>query len=234
MAAFLIQLGLHGLTGALAFLVGLRMGLMDGGGGPGLPALACLVLAVLTMATAAAWIEVGRRRAHGREAQARRAAEAQVDHLTRHDALTGLPNRDAFLERLQARLGGGRRSDRMAAVLRVDLADFKAINDTLGCVAGDVLLRHTSARLLAALRDSDMLARLGADEFAILQNGIDEPAGAADLCERLLAAMGEPFDLCGHLTYVGMRIGIAICSRRWRRGRGAAPARRPGARTGQA
>jgi diguanylate cyclase (GGDEF)-like protein len=209
MAAFLIQLGLHGLTAALAVLVGLRMGLMDAGS-PGLLALAWLVLALVIMATVAAWIEAGRHRAHGRETQARRAAEARVDHLTRHDALTGLPNRNALLERLHARLDGGRRSDRMAAVLRVDLADFKTINDTLGCVAGDVLLRHTSARLLATLRDSDMLARLGADEFAILQNDIQGPAGAADLCERLFAAMSEPFDLCGHLTYVGMRVGIAV------------------------
>jgi diguanylate cyclase (GGDEF)-like protein len=208
MAAFLIQLGLHGLTGALAFLVGLRMGLMAAVG-PGPVVIGWLALVVLTMAAVSAWIEVGRRLAHGREAQARRVAEARVDHLTRHDALTGLPNRGAFLERLHARLGGGRRSDRMVAVLCVNLADFKAINDILGCVAGDVLLRHTSARLLAVLRDSDMLARMGADEFAILQNGIDGPAGAADLCERLLAALAEPFDLCGHLTYVGARIGIA-------------------------
>ncbi len=209
MAAFLIQLGLHGLTGALAFLVGLRMGLMDAGG-PGPLAMAWLALAVLTMAAVGARIEVGRRQAHGREARARRVAEARVDHLTRHDALTGLANRGAFLERLQARLGGARGSDRMAAVLCIDLADFKAINDLLGCVAGDVLLRHSSARLLAVLRESDVLARMGADEFAILQNGIEGPAGAADLCERLLAAMAEPFDLCGHLTGVGMRIGIAV------------------------
>jgi diguanylate cyclase (GGDEF)-like protein len=172
--------------------------------------MAWLAPTVLTMAAVSAWFEVGRRRAHGREAQARRIAEARVDHLTRHDALTGLPNRDAFLERLEARLGGARRNDRMAAVLRVDLADFKTINDLLGSVAGDVLLRHTSARLLAALRDSDLLARLGADEYVVLQNGIDGPSRAADLCERLLAAMAEPFDLCGHLTHVGLRIGIAV------------------------
>jgi len=209
MGAFLIQLGLHGATGALAFLVGLRMGLMDAGG-PGPLALAWLVLAVLTMAAIAAWIEVGQRRAHGWETQARRAAEARVDHLSRHDALTGLPNRDAFLERLQARLGAARWGDRMAAVLRIDLADFKGINDILGCVAGDVLLRHTSARLLAALRESDMLARLSADQFAILQDSTDGPTGTADLCERLLLAMAAPFDLCGHLTHVGARIGIAV------------------------
>jgi len=209
LATFLIQLGLHGLTGALALLVGLRMGLMTARG-PGLVTLGWLALAVLTMAAVAAWVEVGRRRAQSREAQARVAAEARVDHLAHHDALTGLPNRGAFLERLHAKLGGARRNARMTAVLRVDLADFKAINDTLGCVAGDVLLRHATARLLGVLRQSDLLARLGADEFAVLQDGIAGPAGAARLCERLLAAMSEPFDLCGQLTYVGLRIGIAV------------------------
>jgi diguanylate cyclase (GGDEF)-like protein len=212
MAAFLIQLGLHGLTAALSFLVGLRIGLMNAAGS-GLLALAWLALPVLVMAVIAAWIEVGRRREHGRETGARLAAEAQIDHLVRHDALTGLPNRDAFLERLGARLGSARRNDRLTAVLRLDLVDFKAINDILGCVAGDVLLRHTGARLLATLRESDMLARLGADEFAILQTEIEAPADAADLCERLLAAMSEPFDLCGQLTFVGMRIGIAVSAR---------------------
>jgi diguanylate cyclase (GGDEF)-like protein len=211
MATFLIQLGLHGVTGAFAFLIGLRMGLMDAGA-PGPLVMAWLVLAVLMMAGVGAWIEVSRGRSHGREEQARRVAEARVDHLARHDALTGLPNRDVFLERLQARLGAGRWNDRMAAVLRIDLADFKGINDILGCVAGDVLLRHSSARLLATLRDSDVLARLGADQFAVLQDSTDGPAGAADLCERLLAAMAEPFDLSGHLTHVGARIGIAVFS----------------------
>ena len=209
MTAFLIQLGLHGLTGIFAFLLGLATGLVDSREA-GLFAAVVLPLAVAAMAASGAWIEVGRRRARGREAQARRTAEARVDHLARHDALTGLANRDAFLDRLHAALGGGRRSDRMAAVLCVDLADFKAINDTLGRVAGDILLRHTSSRLLATLRESDLLARMGADEFAILQNGIDGPAGAADLCERLLAAMAEPFELCGHLTHVGTRIGVAV------------------------
>ncbi len=209
MTAFLIQLGLHGLTGGVAFLLGLASGHLETRGAWLCAALA-LPLAVTALALGGAWIQVGRHRAQGRAAQARRADEARIDHLGRHDALTGLPNRDAFLDRLHAALGGGRRSDRMAAVLCVDLADFKAINDTLGRVAGDMLLRHTSSRLLATLREADMLARLGADEFAILQNGIDAPAAAADLCERLLAAMAEPFELCGHLTHVGTRIGVAV------------------------
>lgn len=207
-AAFLLQLGLHSLIGAVSFLLGARS---VGADGAGLTMLsACVLLAAIGAAALGTAIEFGRRRAHGREVQARRVAEAQVDHLSRHDALTGLPNRAAFCERLGAVLGGARRGDRRAAVLCLDLTDFKAINDTLGCVAGDVLLRHASMRMLAALRESDMLARMGADEFAIVQTEIEGPAGAAELSERLLAAMAEPFDLCGQLTHVGARIGIAV------------------------
>jgi len=207
-AAFLLDLGLHSLTGAVSFLLGVRSACEDGAGLMLLSA--SVLLAALAAAALGTAIEFGRRRAHGRDVQARRVAEAHLDHLSRHDALTGLPNRAAFCAHLGTVLGSARRGDRMAAVLCVDLTDFKAINDTLGCVAGDVLLRHSGTRMLAVLRESDMMARMGADEFAIVQTGIEGPAGAAELAERLLAAMAEPFDLCGQLTHVGARIGIAV------------------------
>jgi diguanylate cyclase (GGDEF)-like protein len=207
-ATFLIQLGLHGLTAALAFGLGSRL---PAAAGAGLALLAALVLlATLGSAALGAAIEIGRRQAHDREARARRAAEAQVDHLARHDALTGLANRAAFCERLGRVLGGARRGDRMTAVLCIDLAGFKAINEILGCAAGDLLLRHGGTRMLATLRETDLLARMGADEFAVLQSGIAAPGDAADLAGRLLAALAEPFDLCGQLTHVGARIGIAV------------------------
>jgi diguanylate cyclase (GGDEF)-like protein len=207
-AAFLIQFALHSLTAAVAFALGTRF---LGEGGAGLPLLAALVtLAAVGSAALGAAIEIGRRQAYDREAKARRLAEAQVDHLSWHDALTGLANRAAFCERLSMVLGGARRGDRMAAVLCVDLADFKAINETLGSVAGDLLLRHSGTRMLAVLREADLLARMGADEFAVLQHGIAGPADAAALAERLLAALAKPFDLCGQLTHVGARIGIAV------------------------
>jgi len=100
----------------------------------------------------------------------------------------------------------------MTAVHCLDLADFKAINDTLGYAAGDLLLRHMSARLLAGLRETDTLARMGPDEFAIIQADIEAPAGAARLCERLLTIMQEPFDLFGEATHVRANIGVALCS----------------------
>ena len=208
-AAFLFELCLHGLTATVAFVLGARS---LGAGDAGLAMLsACVFLAALAAAALGTAMEAARRRAHDRDVTAKRVAEAQVDHLSRHDALTGLPNRAVFCERLGTVLAGTRRGDRMAAVLCVDLADFKAINETLGCVAGDVLLRHSSTRMLAVLRESDVLARMGADEFAIVQAGIAAPAGTVELAERLLAALAEPFDLCGQLTHVGARIGIAVC-----------------------
>ncbi|HEX5795261.1 MAG TPA: bifunctional diguanylate cyclase/phosphodiesterase [Geminicoccaceae bacterium] len=206
--AFLIQFGLHVSTAAMAFALGARLPEASTAGLPLLATLAALAVAGMAALGAA----LGRRGALGRGTQAGIEAVAQVDPA-RHDALTGLPNRAAFCERLGTALGGARRGDRSSAVLRLDLADFKAINETLGCVAGDLLLRHSSTRLLAVLRASDMLARVGADEFAILQSGVAAPADAADLAERLLAALAEPFELCGQLTHVGARVGIALAPR---------------------
>ncbi|HEX6292121.1 MAG TPA: EAL domain-containing protein, partial [Herpetosiphonaceae bacterium] len=131
--------------------------------------------------------------------------------MAHYDALTGLPNRHALYTRLHSILKGRRQGDRCTAVLMLDLIDFKAINARLGCAAGDLLLRHAGARLLATLRDTDTLARIGADEFAVIQCDIERAASAAALCERLLRSFEEPFDLHGHLTKVGARIGIAIC-----------------------
>jgi len=209
-AAFLIQLGLHGLTGAMSFVLGARwVGAEDGGAAV---LLALLPVSAIVVAALGRVIDAGWR--HGRRGAPAEwpasGAPAQAAPLPAHDALTGLPNRMAFLERLQAVLDGARRGDRMAAVLCVELADFAALNQSLGHVAGDLLLRHAGARMLAALRECDMLARSGADGFAILQYGMASPRGAVELCERLLAVMDQPFDLCGRLTQVGARIGVAL------------------------
>jgi diguanylate cyclase (GGDEF)-like protein len=134
----------------------------------------------------------------------------QPERAARHDALTGLLSRHAFCARLQNTVEGRRRGDRCTAVLSLDLVDFKGINATLGSAAGDLLLRHASARLLATLRETDALGRIGADEFAVIQNDLEHPANAATLSERLLRSFDEPFDLYGHLTAVGARIGIAM------------------------
>ncbi|MGH6918385.1 MAG: putative bifunctional diguanylate cyclase/phosphodiesterase [Geminicoccaceae bacterium] len=209
--ACVVQLGICLSIASLGFLLGLHVQFSDGLGAT-LTALAGL-LAVLAIAATAlgVWLAGAVRRLPERGQDALRAAEEKVHHLVRHDALTGLPNRGVFLERLCAALAGGRRGDRMTAVHCLDLTDFKAVNDTLGYAAGDLLLRHMSARLLASLRETDTLARMGPDEFAIIQADIEAPAGAARLCERLLTIMEDPFDLFGQATHVRANIGVALC-----------------------
>jgi diguanylate cyclase (GGDEF)-like protein len=209
--ACVVQLGICLAIASLGLLLGLHVRFADGLGAT--LALLAGLLAVLAGAGTAlgVWLGMALRRPRTREHDALRAAEEKVHHLVRHDALTGLPNRGVFLERLSMALLGSRRGDRMTAVLCLDVADFKAVNDTLGYAAGDLLLRHMSARLLASLRETDTLARMGPDEFAIIQADIDAPAGAARLCERLLKLMTEPFDLFGQATYVRANIGVALC-----------------------
>ncbi len=209
--AYVVQLGICLSIASLGFLLGLHVRFADGFGAT-LAVLAGLLVVLATAGTALG-VRLGRlpRRSPHRERDALRAAEAKVHHLVRHDALTGLPNRSVFLERLGAALTGGRRGDRMTAVLCLDLADFNAVNETLGYAGGDLLLRHMSARLLASLRETDTLARMGPDEFAIVQADLEAPAGAARLCERLLTLMQEPFDLFGQSTHVQANIGVAIC-----------------------
>jgi diguanylate cyclase (GGDEF)-like protein len=208
--ACVVQLGICLSIASLGFLLGLHVQFAEGLTAT-LPVLAGLLTVFAIAGTAVgAWLGAALHKTPGREQEALRAAEEKVHHLVRHDALTGLPNRGVFLERLSAALVGGRRGDRMTAVLCLDLADFKAVNDTLGYAAGDLLLRHMSARLLASLRETDTLARMGPDEFAIIQADIEAPTGAARLCERLLTIMEEPFDLFGESTHVRANIGVAL------------------------
>jgi diguanylate cyclase (GGDEF)-like protein len=144
--------------------------------------------------------------------RALRQALGEVAYLASHDPLTGLPNRTLFRDRLGQVLGGQRRDDRGAAVLFLDLDRFKEVNDTLGHAAGDDLLRQVAARLAGCLRRGDTLARLGGDEFAVIQGagGARQPAGAANLAARLVAALAPPFDIGGHEALVGVSVGIAL------------------------
>ena len=127
----------------------------------------------------------------------RRAADAKITHMARHDALTGLPNRQVLSERIaQALTETGRQGQ--SALLCLDLDDFKRVNDTLGHSAGDTLLIAVSERLLACVREGDTVARLGGDEFAIVQVGIARPEDAKLLAERVIATIQQPFLLDGH------------------------------------
>jgi diguanylate cyclase (GGDEF)-like protein len=141
----------------------------------------------------------------------RKRAEAEIAHMARHDALTGLANRAAFNARLAEATDRAARQGGAVALLMLDLDKFKAVNDTLGHPAGDQLLVEVGQRLRSALRDGDVLARLGGDEFAIIQEGgSDQYDAAIRIAKRIIQAIGQPFDLNGHPTHVGSSLGIAL------------------------
>jgi diguanylate cyclase (GGDEF)-like protein len=138
-----------------------------------------------------------------------RQHEERIRHLARHDALTQLPNRVQFLEEMAASEPGLARGEHIA-VLCIDLDHFKSVNDTLGHSLGDKLLQQVSARLWGATRENDLLARLGGDEFALMLRGLDNPAEAAAIAERIVSAMANPFTIDGHQLVIGASVGIAM------------------------
>ena len=136
---------------------------------------------------------------------------ARIVFLAHHDALTGLPNRLMFHERLEDALsqegqGGG------IALLCLDLDRFKQVNDTLGHPAGDVLLQAVAGRLLGCVRDGDVVARLGGDEFAVLQRGAGPAEHASGLAQRIVETLGTPFELGGDQAVIGASVGIAVAT----------------------
>jgi diguanylate cyclase (GGDEF)-like protein/PAS domain S-box-containing protein len=137
----------------------------------------------------------------------RKALEAQLVHRSLHDALTGLPNRLLFQDRLWHALERGHRERTPTCVLIMDLDGFKAINDELGHPMGDLVLIAFAERLRSVLRASDTAARLGGDEFSIVCENT-EPADARVLGDRLRAAVTEPLSLSGTAVSVGISIGI--------------------------
>ena len=141
----------------------------------------------------------------------RKRAEAEIVHLARHDALTGLANRAQFSEKLEEAGRRLKRGGTTITVMMLDLDRFKTVNDTLGHPAGDALLIEVGRRLRATVRDTDLLARLGGDEFAIIQEGGDsQHEGAIALALRIIGAISEPFDINGVEVNIGTSIGIAI------------------------
>lgn len=151
-----------------------------------------------------------------RDVSARRSAEQErlqaqekMIHMARHDALTELPNRTLFRERLE-RILANNRSPNQTAILYVDLDGFKEVNDTAGHGAGDALLRLVAQRLQRGLRAADTVARLGGDEFAIIQTEVRHGADAADLAARIVQDLAEPFEIDGRFVAIGASVGIAL------------------------
>jgi diguanylate cyclase (GGDEF)-like protein/PAS domain S-box-containing protein len=135
----------------------------------------------------------------------RRRAEQRLFHMARHDALTNLPNRVQFRERLEALLAEGA----PFSVLLFDLDEFKGVNDTLGHSMGDVLLQEAARRIAAAVRPEDMAARLGGDEFVVIAIGGHEHGEAGALAARVMAALARPFDLDGHVVSISASCGVS-------------------------
>jgi diguanylate cyclase (GGDEF)-like protein len=131
------------------------------------------------------------------------------EHQAVHDSLTGLPNRSLFRHQIEQVVNAGRRADRTAAVMLIDLDHFKEINDTLGHHAGDRLLQEVSQRLRASLDEQDMVARLGGDEFGVLLPDVPGHDEARAVAQRLLTQLREPFSIEGLTLEVDASIGIA-------------------------
>jgi len=135
----------------------------------------------------------------------------RLEHLAEHDALTGLPNRLLFSDRLELALAGTARTGRHLAVMFMDLDRFKNINDSLGHEMGDQLLREAALRLRSSVRATDTVSRQGGDEFLVLLPELDAEEDAARVAEKLNAAMARPFQLGASEVVVSASIGIA-CS----------------------
>jgi diguanylate cyclase (GGDEF)-like protein/PAS domain S-box-containing protein len=147
-----------------------------------------------------------------RDVAARKEAELQIAHMAIHDALTGLPNRLLFRDRLNQELANAKRHGNGFAVLACDLDRFKAVNDTLGHPAGDKLLCAVAERLTGVAREVDTVARLGGDEFALILSWLEDPQAAGLVAERVLAALSQPVEIDGSTMSIGASIGIALGS----------------------
>ena len=138
----------------------------------------------------------------------RKRAEARIAHMAHHDALTGLPNRLLFREKLEEALGHAMHGAH-SHVLCLDLDHFKDVNDALGHPVGDKLLQQVSTRLKQSIDSADTVARLGGDEFAIIQRGA-ELRQSSELAQCLIETLSAPYDIDGHQVVIGCSVGIAI------------------------
>jgi diguanylate cyclase (GGDEF)-like protein len=139
-----------------------------------------------------------------------RQSEVKIEYMAHHDSLTDLANRVLLNQRLEQALGHRIHREEIVAVHHLDLDQFKAVNDTFGHLAGDKLLKIVAGRLRGLVRDTDTVARMGGDEFVIVQGPIRDPAEATSLAQRIIALISEPYDLDGHQAVIGASIGIAV------------------------
>ncbi len=137
-------------------------------------------------------------------------AERHVNHLAYHDALTDLPNRRLFADQLEQRTELARRKGQPLALLFLDLDRFKLINDSLGHNMGDLLIQSVAQRLMDAVRKSDIVGRLGGDEFTVIVESVTSAQESAVIAQKLIDALAEPFMLDTHEIFVTVSVGIAL------------------------
>jgi diguanylate cyclase (GGDEF)-like protein/PAS domain S-box-containing protein len=145
-----------------------------------------------------------------RDISERKRFEEQLVHQATHDALSGLPNRLLFYDRLGQALAQAGRAEGVIAVMLLDLNRFKTINDTLGHDTGDLLLKEVAHRLAGCLREKDSIARWGGDEFTFLLPDLVHPEEAAEVATKILVALSHPFKLADEDMYINASIGITL------------------------
>jgi diguanylate cyclase (GGDEF)-like protein len=139
--------------------------------------------------------------------------ESRLRHLALHDALSGLPNRAYFAERLEAMIDKVNRGGSAGAVLCIDLDHFKDVNDTLGHHVGDDLIGAVTKRLRHIIRDEALVARLGGAEFAVVTPGATDASTLMRIADRIIASLCAPYAIAGHTIVIGASIGIAVIDR---------------------
>ncbi len=145
-----------------------------------------------------------------RDISERRLAHERLEYLANFDALTGLPNRRLFFDRLTCILSHCKRYKEQFSLLFLDLDRFKQVNDTLGHDAGDTLLSEVSTRLQECLRNADTVARMGGDEFAVILSRIMDPSDNAIVSDKIITALNRPFIIQGQECHIGVSVGISV------------------------
>ena len=205
-AAALLAGGIVALhfTGMAAFVIipieGLGSGMMD----DAYVAMASAVALVAFMIVAAGIST------HLLEKRTVTESEAKLQHIALHDSLTGIANRRAFADALDAECVKLKRYGRPFALLAIDLDRFKPVNDTFGHPVGDEVLRRVAARLDQTMRTGDLLARVGGDEFAIIAYGVSEAQQAEEIAARIVELMSRPFVIDGQIAEIGASVGVSL------------------------
>jgi len=172
------------------------------------------VLAVLALVLlAGVWILRRYHRLLKAQEAERLAQEGRIRHQAYHDTLTGLPNRASFTEHLDEALRRARRAQRQLALMFVDLDQFKRVNDSLGHEAGDRLLRVIAGRIQGCVRETDLLFRMGGDEFTVILEDVRGPEEVAMVAQRVIEAARDPLQLLHHELSVSVSVGIAMYPR---------------------